>query len=161
MFSALNQGSSIYILDKVDSKLKIGTITSISVPRNNYNPSLNIQNNQVIDIKCTVEGMNQEYTNIPSTYSLISYNNGQLILSESKQGLQQEVENVLNSSREIINNIDKYQRQIISYEAILKQLNPQFAKDKERDERLDSLESRFEGVSNKLDRILNLVTNKN
>ena len=40
---------------------------------------------------------------------------------------------------------------------ILKQLNPQFAIDKERDERLTSLENRFDGFESKLDKIFNLV----
>jgi archaellum component FlaC len=53
MFSALNQGSTIYILDKTDGfKYKVGTVTSISAPRTNYNASLNVQNPTVIDIKC-------------------------------------------------------------------------------------------------------------
>lgn len=47
---------------------------------------------------------------------------------------------------------------LIDLEPILKDLNPQFAKDKERDDRLNNLENKFEGVEQKLDKILNLVT---
>jgi hypothetical protein len=46
---------------------------------------------------------------------------------------------------------------VIDCENILKQLNPQFAIDKERDERLSSLENRFDGFESKLDKIFNLV----
>jgi hypothetical protein len=42
-------------------------------------------------------------------------------------------------------------------ETILKQINPQFAKDKERDDRLQSLENRFDGVESKLDKIFDLI----
>ena len=42
-------------------------------------------------------------------------------------------------------------------ENILKQLSPQFAIDKERDERLSNLENRFDGVESKLDKIFNLI----
>lgn len=42
-------------------------------------------------------------------------------------------------------------------ENILKELNPQFAVDKERDERLSNLENRFDGFESKLDKIFNLV----
>jgi hypothetical protein len=39
-------------------------------------------------------------------------------------------------------------------------LSPQFAKDKERDDRLNTLESKFEGVENKIDKILTALTTK-
>ena len=48
-------------------------------------------------------------------------------------------------------------KNIIDCENILKQLNPQFAIDKERDERLSNLENRFDGVESKLDKIFNLI----
>ena len=56
-----------------------------------------------------------------------------------------------------MNNIDAYKQNIIDCESILKQLNPQFAIDKERDERLSNLENRFDGVESKLDKIFNLI----
>lgn len=161
MFSALNQGSLIYILDKTDGiKLKIGTITSISAPRTNYNPTLNQINQQVVDIKCQVDGINQEYNSIPSTYSLVSYNNGKLIISETKQSLTYEVETSLQAAQQVIDNIDTYKQNVVDCENILKELNPQFAKDQERDTRLNSLEEKFENVENKLDKVLTLITTK-
>lgn len=158
MFSALNQGSLIYILDKTNGiKLKIGNITSISSPRTNYNPSLNNTTQQVLDIKCQVDGINQEYNSIPSTYSLVSYNNGKLIISETKQNLVYEVETALQAAKQVVNNIDTYKQNIKDYEEVLKDLNPQFAKDQERDHRLNSLEEKFENVESKLDRVLTLI----
>ena len=160
MFSSLTQGSTIYILDKNENRLKTGSITSISFPHINNNPSLNIGNQQVIDIKCQVEGNQQEFINISTTYSLLSYNNGQIIISETKQNLQQEVETTLQKAQEIVRNIDVYKEQITAYEQILKELNPQFARDTDRDNRLTALEDKFEGVTSKLDKLIDLVTKK-
>jgi len=56
-----------------------------------------------------------------------------------------------------LNSIDTYKRNVKDCENILKQLNPQFAIDKERDERLSNLETRFDGFESKLDKIFNLV----
>ena len=50
-----------------------------------------------------------------------------------------------------------YKNNIDTCEQILSQLNPQFAKDKERDDRLFNLENRFDGVESKLDKIFNLI----
>ena len=155
MFSALSQGSPIYILDKTSSpKYNIGEIVGVSYPRTNpYN--LGPQN--TVDIKVKIEGEIQEFSSIPSINSIVSYNNGKIIISETKQGIQNEVESILSNSKQILSNINMYKKNIEDCEEILKQLNPQFAIDKERDERLSNLETRFDGFESKLDKIFNLV----
>ena len=155
MFSALSQGSPIYILDKTSSpKYNIGEIVGVSYPKTNpYN--LGPQN--TVDIKVKIDGEVQEFNSIPSINSVISYNNGKIIISETKQGIQNEVESILSNSKQILNNIDNYKQNVEDCEEILKQLNPQFAIDKERDQRLSNLENRFDGFESKLDKIFNLI----
>lgn len=160
MFSALNQGSIIYILDKTERpKFKVGEIVSISQPKVDYNSTGQFGQYQAttVDIKVNIDGNTYEYNSIPSSYSVITYNNGKITLSETKQGLQSEVESILQNSKQIVDKINVYKQNIIDCENILKELNPQFAKDKERDERLNSLEERFGGVEDRLDKIINLI----
>ena len=159
MFSALNQGSLLYILDKTDQpKLKIGQITGISQPKIDYSQQYGGFNSpSTIDLKVNIDGSTYEYNSIPSSNSIVTYNNGKVTISETKQGLQSEVETILQNSRQIIEKIDTYKQNIIDCESILKELNPQFAKDKERDARLNSLEERFGGVEDRLDKIINLI----
>lgn len=160
MFSALNQGSIVYILDKTERpKFKVGEIVSISQPKVDYNSTGQFGQYQAttVDIKVNIDGNTYEYNSIPSSYSVITYNNGKITLSETKQGLQSEVESILQNSKQIVERIDTYKQNIVDCESILKQLNPQFAKDKERDERLNSLEERFGGVEDRLDKIINLI----
>lgn len=160
MFSALNQGSIIYILDKTERpKFKVGEIISISQPKVDYNSTGQFGQYQAttVDIKVNIDGNTYEYNSIPSSYSVITYNNGKITLSETKQGLQSEVESILQNSKQIVERIDTYKQNIVDCENILKKLNPQFAKDKERDERLNSLEERFGGVEDRLDKIINLI----
>lgn len=160
MFSALNQGSIIYILDKTERpKFKVGEIVSISQPKVDYNSTGQFGQYQAttVDIKVNIDGNTYEYNSIPSSYSVITYNNGKITLSETKQGLQSEVESILQNSKQIVDKINVYKQNITDCENILKELNPQFAKDKERDERLNSLEERFGGVEDRLDKIINLI----
>ena len=152
MFSSLTQGSIVYILDKQDRpKLKCGEVVGVSALKFQANGS-------IVDLKINSEGVIQDYGNIPSNSSIVSYNNGKVTISETKQGLQNEVESTLQNSKNIVNNIEVYKQNIIDYEEILKQLNPQFAKDKERDTRLNNLELKFEGVEDKIDKILNIIS---
>ena len=160
MFSALNQGSIIYILDKTERpKFKVGEIVSISQPKVDYNSTGQFGQYQAttVDIKVNIDGNIYEYNSIPSSYSVITYNNGKITLSETKQGLQSEVESILQNSKQIVDKINVYKQNITDCENILKELNPQFAKDKERDERLNRLEERFGGVQDRLDKIINLI----
>ena len=152
MFSSLTQGSIVYILDKQDRpKLKCGEVVGVSALKFQANGS-------TVDLKINSEGIIQDYGNIPSNSSIVSYNNEKVTISETKQGLQNEVESTLQNSKNIVNNIEIYKQNIIDYEEILKQLNPQFAKDKERDTRLNNLELKFEGVEDKIDKILNIIS---
>ena len=152
MFSSLTQGSIVYILDKQDRlKLKCGEVVGVSALKFQANGS-------TVDLKINSEGVIQDYGNIPSNSSIVSYNTGKVKISETKQGLQNEVESTLQNSKNIVNNIEVYKQNIIDYEEILKQLNPQFAKEKERDTRLNNLELKFEGVEDKIDKILNIIS---
>ena len=151
MFSALSQGSPIFLLDKTSTlDYKVGEVVGVSSPK--FNSFGN-----TVDLKIKVGDSIQEFNNISSVSNYTSYNNGKVIISESKQNIQNEVEGILQNRRQILNNIDFYKEEIVQCENILKQLSPQFAIDKERDERLSSLENRFDGVESKLDKIFNLI----
>ena len=151
MFSALSQGSSIYLLDKTSSpKFIIGEVVGVTQPKYNFNQA-------TVDLKVKVDDSIQEFNNLPGINNIITYNNGKVIISETKQGIQNEVETILTNSKNILDNIDTYKQNVEDCEKILKQLNPQFAKDKERDDRLQNLESRFDGVESKLDKIFELI----
>lgn len=151
MFSALSQGSSIYLLDKTSSpKFVVGEVVGVTQPKYNFNQA-------TVDLKIKVDDSIQEFNNLPGINNIVTYNNGKIIISETKQGIQTEVEGILANSQNILNNIDTYKQNVIDCENILKQLNPQFARDKERDDRLQNLESRFDGVESKLDKIFEII----
>lgn len=151
MFSALSQGSSIYLLDKTSSpKFVVGEVVGVTQPKFNYNQA-------TVDLKVKVDDSIQEFNNLPSINNICTYNNGKLLISETKQGIQNEIETILTTSRNILNNINVYKQNVEDCENILKQINPQFAKDKERDDRLQNLENRFDGVESKLDKIFDLI----
>ena len=151
MFSALSQGSSVYLLDKTSSlKFFIGEVIGVTQPRYNFGQN-------TVDLKIKVGDSIQEFNNIPNINNIVTYNNGNLIISETKQGIQNEVESILTTSKQHLDNRSTYEKNVKECENILKQINPQFAKDKERDDRLLKLEDRFSSVESKLDKIFDLI----
>jgi len=142
MFSTIRQGASVYILDKTDKpKIKVGEVIN-SQPV--FSSTGVFNQTATYNLKVKVDNATYDYCNIPGDASTVTYQNGALVISETKGGLQNEVEALLQSSRDVLDNIDKYKNNINSCEEILKSLNPQFAKDKARDEKIDRLEAKFD-----------------
>ena len=156
MFSALNQGSLVYILDKTDGvKFRIGEIVGTTVPQFSVDGS-----GIVMKLSIKVNGNVAEYNNVPSAANMVSYNNGKLIIAETKQSIQSEVESTLHNANYIIEHIEDYKAQITQCENVLKELNPQYAKDKARDEEIAGIKSEVAGMKGDIAKILAAVTNK-
>ena len=106
MFSALSQGSNIYLLDKASSpKLLIGEVVGVTQPKFTFNQA-------TVDLKVKVEDSIQEFNNLPSINNTVTYNGGKLLISETKQGVQSEVESILTNSQNILNNINTYKQNV-------------------------------------------------
>lgn len=156
MFSALNQGSLVYILDKTDGvKFKIGEIVGTTVPQFAVDGS-----GMVMKLSVKINGNVAEYNNVPSAATIVSYNNGKFVIAETKQSIQSEVESTLHNANYIIEHIEDYKSQITQCENVLKELNPQYAKDKARDEEIAGIKSEVAGMKGDIAKILAAVTNK-
>ena len=155
MFSGLNQGSRVYILNKTNGiEFKIGEIVGTTTPVFATDGT----NMMVVNLKVKVDGSNVDYNNMPASNTSVSYNNGNLIIAESKQTIQSEVEATLQHANYVVEHIEDYKNQITKCEEVLKELNPQFAKDKERDDRINSLDIKVSSMEGKLDKILNVLS---
>ena len=159
MLSALQQGSLVHIIDKTNGiKYLVGEVISRTEPNPDYtNQNLGIAPQSFFDLSVKVGDEKYEFKHLNST--LTTANNGSIIISENKEGLLPTVESILYSSKKIIEpeNIEYHTKAVADCEAIIKKLNPTFAKEKERDARIESLESKVSGMDDKLDKIFNLI----
>ena len=153
MFSALRQGSVVYILEKGENPvLKVGQVVSITQP--NYSSNF-LMNGSTIDINVKVNNQNMDFKNVPASQSVVNYNNA--VITETKELMSNEVDNMLQSSRSIVDSVAYHNNIITSCESILKELNPRFAKEKERDEDINNLKDKMGGIESKMDKILGLL----
>lgn len=95
---------------------------------------------------------------IPSANSLVTYNNGSLILSETKQGLQTEIKSIIQTRKQALDNIEQYKKDIVDGENILKKLNPQIAKDKARDDQISTLNNKVSNMEDTLNKIVTMLS---
>ena len=157
MFSTLRQNSPIYILDKKGSPvLKKGIIESVSQQRSRTGTFYGQPLDMVVDITVNVDGTKEEFKNIPASLNIA--NDGNLVISESKEAMSTEVDSMLSISKQILESVDYHQEVIKKCEQILKDLNPQFAKDKLQEEKINSLEERMGGVEDTLGDIKDMLS---
>ena len=157
MFSTLRQNSPIYILDKKGSPvLKKGIIESVSPQRSRAGSFYGQPLDMVVDIVVNVDGTKEEFKNIPASLNIA--NDGNLVISESKEAMSTEVDSMLSISKQILESVNYHQEVIEKCEQILKDLNPQFAKDKLQEEKINSLEERIGGVEDTLGDIKDMLS---
>ena len=142
MFSTLRKGSTVYVLDRTnDPEVKVAYVDIVSMPRPmypTYNPAASLGTNMqtVVDLTLRIDDEKKEFC-VPSTLSLHTY--GDYTLSETKEGMISEVDSLLKEAEDGIASIDKKKASVPIYKKILGELNPVYAKEQERDSRIDSL----------------------
>ena len=162
MFSGLRQGATLYILDKSDKpKVVTGYVENVTAPRpmyKTYNPAVSFGTNlqTVVDIVVKMDNDRKEFVGIPSTNTVHSY--GDYVLSEAKEGIIQEVDAMLQNSKNVVSSIDQHKANIEACEKILKDLNPVYAKETERDEAIDSLTKQVDNMQSVLARLESYLT---
>lgn len=133
MFSGLRQGATLYILDKSkEPKVVTGYVENITAPKplyNTYNPAVSFGANlqTAVDIVVKVGNEKKEFVGIPSTNTIHSY--GDYVISETREGMIQEVDAMLQNSKNVVASINQHESNIKACEDILKSLNPVYAKE--------------------------------
>lgn len=95
MFSALRQGSLLYILDKGENpSIKIGQVEGVTQPR--FTTANGLMGNTVVDIAVKVGNEKVDYIGIPSNASVHSH--GNIFISESRESMIQEINAMLRTS---------------------------------------------------------------
>ena len=82
MFSALRQGSLLYILDKGENlSIKIGQVEGVSQPR--FNPGTGLMGVTIVDIAVKIDNEKKDFIGVPSNVSIHEY--GNVVISESRE----------------------------------------------------------------------------
>ena len=148
MFSTLRPSNTVYILEQSDRLiLKIGTITSM-IP--NYTGS--------IDMKVKTQDQEYEFQKIP--YSQTIAKNGSLTISETMEGILNEVAKIKENASSILNNREFYLNQIKDCDEILRTNNPKYDKELKRDEEIDNLKQQVSEIASSLTSIEKLLVER-
>lgn len=124
--------------------ISIGSVVSVSAPKAKYNTqSFTPQNmmEMVVDVTVRVEDETLNLEQLPSNQSIVNFGQQGMVVSESKEAMVAEVESMMRMSEDVLNKIDYHEKTVAECDKMLKMLNPQYAKEVERDEEMSVLKA--------------------
>lgn len=148
MFSNLSKGSVLYGLDtSKNSTVFTGTVDRVSIPMPKTTQTTFGQiPEMVVDIWAIINGNKQEFKQVPANAAIADFGPNTVVLADNKDSLINYVNTTLQTSKDILNSIDKHKEIINRYETILSQLSPSISNDnivKELKEQVSDLQSQL------------------
>ena len=161
MFNGIRQNSLFYILDKNNLKLEFGEVVNVSNPTPKYGQTAYptqpfAQPEMFVDVKVKIGDVVNEYKQLPANASVA--NSGNLIVSDSKEAMCAEVDSMLRNSRSVLDSVPYHEKVIESCDLMLRDLNPQFAKEKQQEEKIGALEEKMGGIESTLNQMMGLLS---
>lgn len=164
MFQGLRQNSIFYILEKTDKGLKIqtGEVIGVTNPYPKYKqnngviPNFTQQPEMVVDVKVKIGDEEVQFQQLGANLSID--NTGNLIVSDNQDAINAEVDNIVRNSQLHIEAVPYHENIIKSRDAVKRVINPQFAKEKEQEEKIGQLEEKMSGIEGTLNQMMGLLS---
>lgn len=161
MFGGLRQGSLLYVLEKTanGAKLRIAQVDTISNPTPRYGQMAQYGGgtDMVVDVRARVGEEAMEFKQLSSAQSIA--NSGAMVISDSKEVMSAEVDTLMRTSKQVLESITYHEKVLADCEAMMRELNPQLAKEKEQEEKIDALESKMGNIEGTLNKIQTMLVN--
>ena len=153
MFQSLRNNQNFYILTKgVQPRLDIGTVTSVSVPQLKFSSipqGLGAQPEYVVDISVLVNGSQQQFQRLPANKEIADFGDGfgNVVVSTSKEAMNNELSILKMASEDHIKRVDEERQKVLAYEAILQQLNPEYAEKQKQEAEIVQLKNQIQAIT--------------
>ena len=154
MLSGLRQGTPVYVLYKNEPRFAVGKVAQVS---NQYPPQFNFQQpinpntmGMMVDLSIEVDGKTETYPRIPINSSIAEFPDKGVILSETRDGIVNEINVIRNASQTAIDQVDLHRRIIASCDQLLLDLNPQLKHEQEQAGKIAKLEQQLAGMSDQI-----------
>lgn len=149
MFSNLSKNQQVFIIDKrEDGILKVGVVDEIKTANPYQVNTLGITPTLPFDIVVKYEGgVLETFPQLPPSQSVQTYNNGDVIVCDSREVAQSEVDKINAFCNRHIELMPYYERLRDSSEQMKRQLNPQYAKQQQTEEDIKYLKDGYSQMS--------------
>lgn len=160
MFQGLRENGTIYILDKTNivPKLSVGIIEKMSDVYSRYGtptmPMMSQPMDGVIDFTLRIGNDTAELKKIPANQSVCSPE-GQpnIVVSDNREAILAEVANIKRQRQEVVDAYEPSVKALAACEEMELILNPQLAKEQQREEEINNLKEKIGGIESSLGNI--------
>lgn len=155
MFKDLQKGYPIHVLDKTDGiKYFCGTVVLASTPRfeNQSSGSMDFSKmsyDKVIDLTVEYDGKSKTFV-VPETSNVQS--SSSFTLSCSPELIANELNAVIKNSTSIIESVDHHKQLISQCRSVLKEVDKNYAKESENNERIERIEKTLDRLTKLLEK---------
>lgn len=152
MLSGLRPGTPVFVLNKNELRFKNGKVVSVSnqYPQYNFQQPLNPGNGPVVDMAIEIDGKAETFPRIPLNSTIAEFPDKGVIISETRDGIINEVNVIRSASQTAIDQVDAHKRVIASCDQLLFDLNPQLRKDQEQAQEIANLKQQLAGMSDQI-----------
>lgn len=153
MFQNLRTNQQIYILHKEAAPyIEYGAVVNVSSPKPKY-PSTQPfgqfpQVEMVVDVVVNINGQNTNLQGLPAGLDIADFGpNGNIVVSCSREAMNNEVMMMKQKSNDILGSIDYHQNVIAACDKMLTLLNPEVAEKQRQDKEISDLRGKMQEMS--------------
>lgn len=159
MFSNLRIGAPLYVLHKDEPRVSIGEVVNVGIPTPQYGTTYTAGYMQppkmLVDIKIKVGEEMIDLQKLPSDQVIADFGNTKMVVSESKEALLAEVDNMRKSSQSVLDSVGYHQTMIDKLAAISEELNPKAKAEAEQRREIDDMKKQIGNIEDMLTKLLN------
>lgn len=164
MFSALQKGSTVYVLCKGEKpKLYVAQVVERTDPVPNMNaprPMYGQPMPAVMKLTALSGDTRFEFSELDANARIFAYKENSII-STNIEDMSMEWDRIVGISRQSLESVPYHQSIVDADDEIRSILNPQFAKEQERDKEIGALKQKMSGIESSLSNITELLTSLN
>lgn len=160
MFQGLRENAPIYILDKTNEipKLSVGYVEKRSDVYSRYGtptmPMMGQPMDGVIDFSVRIGNEVVDLKKLPAAQSICSPDgHPQIVVSDNREAILAEVEGIERTSQAIVDGYDLNVSIVAACADMKRVLNPQLAKEQQRDEEINDLKDKIGSIEGSIGRI--------
>lgn len=166
MFQSVRPNSQVFIFHKTNNpSLEIGYVTNQPLPKPKYAIPQNFGQPQemVVDLVVKVGNNTINLNGIPAQLDIAdSYSSGEnIVVSTSREAMNAEVLSNKQKSLDVIESIPLHKELVPKYDAILGQLNPEYAEKQTQKEEMNELKSQVNMLTAQVGRLVEALMPKN
>lgn len=143
--------------------LKMGEVVSVGAPTPMYNTqtaglTMGFQPTMEVVVRAKVDGKEGDFPHLPAANGVHDY--GNMVVTDSREAMLGEVDTLKRTAENVLASVERNENVVSECDTILKSLNPDYAKAKERDEAISNLNSRLDGIEDTMSQVLKLLNKK-